>query len=251
MRPERFVITDHMSELMEPLLPGSDRDQGVTAKDTRLFMEAILWRVRVGGLGAILLRDLVIGTVFSGGSGGGPRRVFLRVFSIIYQVSQTLNMSSSMEPSSACTKRQAAQKGGSPSGHRPLEGRTDHQGSGSGGWPREPRPFCLLPGQRSEITSVPELINGLSFGALLADKAFDADHLRAELANRGAGAIIPAKRNRKLHIPHDEEVYKWRHMVENYFSKIKEFRAVNTRYDKTDTSYKASCYIAATLIALR
>ena len=49
MRSERFVITDHMWEVMEPLLPGSTRDQGVTAKDTRLFMEAILWRVRVGG----------------------------------------------------------------------------------------------------------------------------------------------------------------------------------------------------------
>jgi transposase len=111
--------------------------------------------------------------------------------------------------------------------------------------------FRFLPGQRSEIVGVPDLIEGLSFGALLADKAFDADHLRAELETRNAQAVIPAKRNRLIHIPHDEEAYKWRHLIENYFCKIKEFRGVNTRYDKTDVSYQATWDIAATIIALR
>ena len=111
--------------------------------------------------------------------------------------------------------------------------------------------FRLLPGQRSEIVGVPDLIEGLSFDALMADKAFDADHLREALDERRAQAIIPAKRHRKIHIPHDKEAYKWRHLVENYFCKIKEFRGVNTRYDKTDTSYEATWNIAATIIALR
>ena len=111
--------------------------------------------------------------------------------------------------------------------------------------------FKLLPGQRSEIVGVYDLIDGLAFEALMADKAFDADHLRHALDERGATAVIPAKRNRKIHIPHDEEAYKWRHLIENYFSKIKEFRGVNTRYDKTDTSYEATWNIAATVSALR
>ncbi len=111
--------------------------------------------------------------------------------------------------------------------------------------------FKLLPGQRSEIVGVPGLIDGLNFDALMADKAFDADHLRQTLQERGVTAVIPAKRNRKIHIPHDEEAYKWRHLIENYFCKIKEFRGVNTRYDKTDTSYEATWNIAATIIALR
>ena len=111
--------------------------------------------------------------------------------------------------------------------------------------------FALLPGQRGEITGVPELIEGLTFNAFMADKAFDANHLRTELHRREADAVIPAKRNRILHIPHDAEAYKWRHLIENYFSKIKEFRGVNTRYDKTDTSYRATWNIAATMIALR
>lgn len=111
--------------------------------------------------------------------------------------------------------------------------------------------FELLPGQRSEIVGVPDLIKQLKFGAMLADKAFDADHLRQTLAAMKAQAIIPAKRNRRIHIPHDETIYKWRHLIENYFSKIKEFRGVNTRYDKTDESYRATWNIAATIIALR
>ncbi len=111
--------------------------------------------------------------------------------------------------------------------------------------------FKLLPGQRSEIVGVPDLIDGLIFDALMGDKAFDADQLRQALTQRVANAVIPSKRNRKVHIPHDEEAYKWRHLVENYFSKIKEFRGINTRYDKTDTSYEATWDIAATIIQLR
>lgn len=111
--------------------------------------------------------------------------------------------------------------------------------------------FKLLPGQRSEIVGVPDLIDGLKFGAMLADRAFDADHLRQALVLQNAKAIIPAKRNRVIHIPHDETAYQWRHLIENYFSKIKEFRGVNTRYDKTDSSYRATWSIAATIIALR
>ncbi len=111
--------------------------------------------------------------------------------------------------------------------------------------------FKLLPGQRSEITGAPDLIDGLTFDALMGDKAFDADNLRQSLHAGGATAVIPAKRNRKVHIPHDKEAYKWWHLIENYFSKIKEFRGVNTRYDKTDSSYEATWNLAATIIALR
>jgi len=111
--------------------------------------------------------------------------------------------------------------------------------------------FKLLPGQRSEIKGVPDLIEGLTFDGLMGDKAFDANQLRQALTDRDAIAVIPSKHNRKIHIPHDEEAYKWRHLIENYFSKIKEFRGINTQYDKTDTSYEATWDIAATIIELR
>ena len=68
---------------------------------------------------------------------------------------------------------------------------------------------------------------------------------------RGATAVIPPKANRKNQQDYDVEAYKWRHLVENYFAKIKEFRGVATRYDKTKCSYAANWNLAATLIASR
>lgn len=111
--------------------------------------------------------------------------------------------------------------------------------------------FSLWPGQRHDSVGAPALIEGLAFEALLADKAFDNNRLRLTLKSRGAEAVIPSKADRKAAIPHDADKYGWRHLIENYFSKLKEFRGVNTRYDKTDESYRATINIAATLIALR
>jgi len=111
--------------------------------------------------------------------------------------------------------------------------------------------FSLWPGQRHDSVGVPDLIDGLAFEALLGDKAFDNNALRDELNRRGAEAVIPSKADRKQAIPHDWITYRWRHLIENYFSKIKDFRSVNTRYDKTELSYKATISLAAILIALR
>ncbi len=95
------------------------------------------------------------------------------------------------------------------------------------------------------------VIEDMEFKAFLGDKAFDANWLRDELAKRKASVVIPSKSNRKLQIPHDKEVYKWRHLVENYFAKIKEFRGIATRYDKTDVSYIANWNLTAAIIAAR
>ena len=101
------------------------------------------------------------------------------------------------------------------------------------------------------MIGVEPLIEGVCFDALLADKAFDADWLRAELDKRGASAVIPPKANRKKQFKYDTEMYKWRHLVENYFAKIKEFRGIATRYDKTDSSYAANLNLVAAIIAAR
>ncbi|SEL47633.1 Transposase [Roseovarius azorensis] len=111
--------------------------------------------------------------------------------------------------------------------------------------------FLLLPGQAHDMKGVAPLIRNVSFGALLADKAFDADWLLEELGARGAIAVIPLKTNRKYQRDYDADAYKWRHLVENYFAKIKEFRGIATRYDKTDCSYAANWNLVAALIASR
>ncbi len=111
--------------------------------------------------------------------------------------------------------------------------------------------FVLLPGQRHDLLGVPPVIEGVVFGALLRDKAFDADWLRECLEARGAVAVIPPKAHRTQGFAFDRHMYRWRHLVENYFAKLKEFRAVATRYDKTDTSFRATINLAAALIAAR
>ena len=67
----------------------------------------------------------------------------------------------------------------------------------------------------------------------------------------GATAVIPPKSNRKGLRDDDTHMYKWRHLIENCFAKIKEFRGMATRYDKTDTSYAANWHLCAMLVAAR
>lgn len=73
--------------------------------------------------------------------------------------------------------------------------------------------------------------------ALLADKGYDTDAIRAEIAAAGVEAVIPAKSNRRIAIPHNREKYRWRNLVERLFSKLKNWRRIATRYDKTKESY--------------
>ncbi len=111
--------------------------------------------------------------------------------------------------------------------------------------------FVLLPGQRHDSIGVTPLIAGVEFDALLADKAFDIDWIRAELNDRGALAVIPPKADRVGLIACDFSMYKWRHLVENFFCNLKEFRRIATRYDKTDTSYAAILHMASAYLAIK
>jgi len=80
--------------------------------------------------------------------------------------------------------------------------------------------FVLLPGQRHDSVGAAPLIQDLDFAALLADRAFDMDWLRAELDARGATAVIPPKANRAGHISCDFAMYGWRHLVENFLGAL-------------------------------
>ena len=99
--------------------------------------------------------------------------------------------------------------------------------------------FVLMPGQRFDTVGVPPLIEGLAFGALIADKAFDSNAIIAELNERGAKIVISQHPRRALPLPIDPEMYKWRHLIENFFCKLKEFKRIAMRADKTDTSFAA------------
>ena len=102
-----------------------------------------------------------------------------------------------------------------------------------------PLGFVLTPGQSHDIQGFGPLFRLIvhKIEALLADKGYDADAIREELANADVEAVIPAKSNRRDPIPHDREKYRWRNLVERLFNKLKNWRRIATRYDKTKESY--------------
>lgn len=111
--------------------------------------------------------------------------------------------------------------------------------------------FVLMPGNRYDTVGVAPLIDGIDFGALIADKAFDCDWIIENLNERGAKIVVSQRPQRKAPLKIDEEMYKWRHLIENYFCKLLDFKRIATRSDKTDQSYTAMIHLVATLIRLR
>ncbi len=86
---------------------------------------------------------------------------------------------------------------------------------------------------------------------VFGDKAYDADSILRTIAEMGAEAVIPPKRNRKEQRDYDKELYKERHLVECFFSKLKHYRRCFSRFDKIAQNYLGFLYFASTLIWLR
>ena len=96
-----------------------------------------------------------------------------------------------------------------------------------------------------------ELLFDMAAETLLADKAFDADERVIEpLLARGKSFVIPPKSNRKVQRDFDKDAYKARHLIENFFCKLKQYRAIATRYDKTARNFLAAIHLAAAIIWL-
>ena len=111
--------------------------------------------------------------------------------------------------------------------------------------------FVLLPGQRFDTVGVAPLIEGIEFGALIANTAFDTNDIIANLNDRGAKIVISQHPRRATPLQIDAEMYKWRHLIENFFCKLKEFKRIALRADKTDHSFAAMIYLTAAVINSR
>jgi transposase len=114
-----------------------------------------------------------------------------------------------------------------------------------------PLSFFLTPGQAYDLDGSDVLLPQMVANTLLADRAFDADERVLDLL-RAAGktAVIPPKKNRKIQREYDKEVYKARHLIENFFCKLKQFRAIATRYDKTARNFLAAIHLVSAIIWL-
>lgn len=111
--------------------------------------------------------------------------------------------------------------------------------------------FHLTAGQASDLEGADALLPQLSTQALIADRAYDAQARVIEPMQRiGAQIVIPSNPTRKVLRDYDSALYKARHLIENFFAKIKQYRAIATRYDKTARNFLGAIYCTATAILL-
>jgi transposase len=110
--------------------------------------------------------------------------------------------------------------------------------------------LMLTPGQKHDLTCARPLLENVDPGALIGDKAYDADSLIDTLNQRSITPVIPPKANRKAKRDCDFVLYCERNLVERFFNKIKHYRAIATRYDKLARNFLAAVQLVAAIILL-
>ena len=98
-------------------------------------------------------------------------------------------------------------------------------------------------GTTADCTQAVALIDGFTAENLLADKGYDTDAILDQAEIQGMATVIPSKKNRKVQRTHDKELYKARHLVENAFLHLKQWRGIATRYAKNTASFLAAIHI--------
>jgi len=249
----RYALRDDQWERIQDLLPGREGTVGVTAKDNRLFVEAVLYRYRAG----IPWRDLperfgdfrVIHTRFSRWAKTG---VWKRIFEVLAEdadneyvmidatIVRAHQHSAGAKDSCAEAEDIGRSKGGLST---KIHSVVDALGN--------PIAFFLTPGQASDLHGADELLPDIQAQAVLGDKAYDAQARVIEpLEKRDIEAVIPPKKNRKEQRDYDEVLYKARHLIENFFAKLKQYRGIATRYDKRSVNFLGGIYLASSIILL-
>jgi len=113
----------------------------------------------------------------------------------------------------------------------------------------KPRVLLIAPGNVHDVMMAEELLSAAGvIERLIADKAYDTNRLRSHLKERGIEAVIPSVARRKPLIPHDQEAYRQRNLIERMFARLKDFRRIATRYDKLARNYLAGVLLAAAII---
>jgi transposase len=114
-----------------------------------------------------------------------------------------------------------------------------------------PTGFHLTPGQAHDLTGTDVLVHALEADTIIADKAYDADaRVINPLRKLGKNIVIPPKSTRTTKRYYDQALYNARHLIENFFAKLKQFRAIATRCDKRAVNFLGAVYLSASVIWL-
>ena len=247
----RYALRDDQWDRIKDILPGREGHVGGTAASNRLFVEAVLFRFRAG----IPWRDLperfgdwkIVYQRFNRWAKSG---VFQRVFRFLasdhdneYMMIDATIVRAHQHSAGAQKKNGAQAIGRSRGGlTTKIHALVDALGN--------PVEVMLSPGQDHDLTCAEALIEAVDPGALIADKAFDADPFIGALDARAITPVIPPKSNRKTPRPCDFALYCERNLIERFFNKLKHFRAIATRYDKLAKTFLAGVQLACAAILL-
>lgn len=111
--------------------------------------------------------------------------------------------------------------------------------------------IILTAGQEADVTQTGKLIEELPVEVVIGDKGYDSDAVVEAIESAGAEAVIPPRSNRKVQREYDKERYKDRNLAERFWSKVKQFRRVATRYEKTARNFLAFVHVASIMILLQ
>ena len=256
----RLTLTDKQWLLIEPALAGRPGTLGRSGNNNRMSLEGEIWITRTGAPWRDLPREF--------GHWNTVHRRFRRwvlsgVFHRIFEVvEEDLDLKTVMVDGTFAKVHQHG-TGAKKAPARLMSRLIDklsavvEAGLPPSSWPcmvdktgRLVR-FTIRPGNASEAPELTTLPDGVSTSELIADKAYDSDPIRLALASDSMVATIPPRVNRRVQHWYDPIRYRTRHLVENYFCDIKQFRAVATRYNKLADSYCAMVNLASWIIETR
>jgi transposase len=246
-------LRDDQWDRIKDLLPGREGHVGVTARNNRLFVEAVLYRYRTG----LPWRDLPerfgdwknVHRRFSRWAQGGVWKALFDALTVEADAEYAMIDSTIVR----AHQHSAGARGGDPDQEaigRSRGGRSTkiHALVDTLG---KPTAFLLTPGQTHDLVGADHLLPATDAETIIADKAYDAeDRVIRPLEQAGKGIVIPPKSNRRNPRPYDKNLYKARHLIENFFCQLKQFRAIATRYDKLSRNFQAAIHVASALIWL-
>ncbi|PIE09650.1 MAG: IS5/IS1182 family transposase [Rhodobacterales bacterium] len=235
---EQTELSDTVWAKMEAHLPGKASDPGRSGQDNRKFMEAILWLARTGAHWRALPDEFgKWNSVYVRFNRWCRAGVFDRLFNAMvdtpdfeYILVDSTIVRAHQHSAGAKRGAEAQALGRSRGGiSSKIHLATDAHGN--------PVRLLLTGGQRNDITQIEPLLEGLKADFVLADKGYDGARAMRAIAKTGATPVVPRRSTTASWRRFDAHLYKDRNAVERFFSKIKHFRRIATRYDKLARNY--------------
>ncbi|XUP58122.1 IS5 family transposase [Allorhizobium sp. Av2] len=250
------VLRDDQWERLKPFVPGGRKGKRGPRSDGRRFFDAILWLARSGARWRDLPEDRF-------GSYQAVKRRYYRwieqgIFDETFEAVAADPDLEWLSIDATVIRAQAQAAGG-----RPKKGGPQAQalGRSRGGFGCKihavvdalglPVRFQLGPGQQNDMAPACDLVRGLPAQKVLADRAYDADHLHDVILEQGGEPVIPPRRHRKYQHAYDRIAYRQRWGIESFFAKLKQWRRIATRYDKLAANFLGFIKLASIMLWIK